>query len=148
MEKRITLIRVPKPTSSDVNIELQWLGNSLGLFNERDKDKSCFRVFITLIKAAKQEKPVSSDQIAEHLALSRGTVIHHIDRLMSSGLVLREKEGYALRINRMENLIEEIQKDMERTCSDLRKVAKELDGWLELWKQNLKWKTKTRPLPN
>lgn len=132
MEKRITLIRVPKPTSSDVNIELQWLGNSLGLFNERDKDKSCFRVFITLIKAAKQEKPVSSDQIAEHLDLSRGTVIHHIDRLMSSGLVLREKEGYALRINRMENLIEEIQKDMERTCSDLRKVAKELDGWLEL----------------
>jgi len=132
MEKRITLIRVPKPTSSDVNIELQWLGNSLGLFNMRDKDKSCFRVFITLIKAAKQEKPVSSDQIAEHLDLSRGTVIHHIDRLMSSGLVLREKQGYALRINRMESLIEEIQKDMERTCSDLRKVAKELDGWLEL----------------
>jgi len=132
MEKRITLIRVPKPTTNDVNIELQWLGNSLGLFNMRDKDKSCFRVFITLIKAAKQEKPVSSDQIAEHLDLSRGTVIHHIDRLMSSGLVLREKDGYALRINRMENLIEEIQKDMERTCSDLRKVAKELDGWLEL----------------
>lgn len=132
MEKRITLIRVPKPHSSDVNVELQWLGNSLGLFNERDKDKSCFRIFITLIKAAKHEKPVSSDQIAEHLNLSRGTVVHHMNKLLSSGLVLRERQGYILRINKMDSLITEIQRDMERMCSDLRKVAQELDGWLGL----------------
>ena len=132
MEKRITLIRVPKPSSNDVNIELQWLGNSLGLFNERDKDKSCFRIFVTLIKAAKHERPISSDQLAEHLNLSRGTVVHHVNKLLSSGLVLRERQGYILRINKMESLISEIQRDMERMCSNLRTVAKELDGWLGL----------------
>ena len=132
MEKRITLIRIPKPRSSDVNVELQWLGNSLGLFNERDKDKSCFRIFITLIKAAKHDRPLSSDQIAEHLNLSRGTVVHHMNKLLSSGLVLRDRQGYVLRINNMNSLISEIQRDMERMCSDLRKVAQELDGWLGL----------------
>ena len=132
MEKRITLIRIPKPRSSDVNIELQWLGNSLGLFNDRDKDKSCFRIFITLIKAAKHEKSLSSDQIAEHLNLSRGTVVHHVNKLMSSGLVLRERQGYVLRINKMESLVSELQRDMERMCSNLRTVAKEVDGWLGL----------------
>ncbi|MCK4589469.1 MAG: winged helix-turn-helix transcriptional regulator [Nanoarchaeota archaeon] len=132
MEKRITLIRIPKPTSSDVNIELQWLGNSLGLFNDRDKDKSCYRIFVTLIKAAKHERPLSSDQMAEHLNLSRGTVIHHMNKLMSSGLVLRERQGYVLRINKMESLIVELQRDMERMCSNLKTVAKELDGWLGL----------------
>ncbi len=132
MEKRITLIRIPKPRSSDVNIELQWLGNSLGLFNDRDKDKSCFRIFITLIKAAKHERNLSSDQIAEHLNLSRGTVVHHVNKLMSSGLVLRERQGYVLRINKMESLVSELQRDMEQMCSNLRTVAKEVDGWLGL----------------
>ena len=132
MEKRITLIRIPKPRSSDVNVELQWLGNSLGLFNDRDKDKSCYRIFVTLIKAAKHEKALSSDQMAEHLNLSRGTVVHHMNKLMSSGLVLRERQGYVLRINKMDSLIAEIQRDMERMCSNLRTVAKELDGWLGL----------------
>jgi predicted transcriptional regulator len=132
MQKRITLIRVPKPRSNDVNIELQWLGNSLGLFNDRDKDKSCFRIFITLIKAAKHERPLSSDKLAEHLNLSRGTVVHHVNKLLSSGLVLRERQGYILRINKMEGLISEVQRDMERMCSNLRTVAKELDGWLGL----------------
>ena len=126
------MIRIPKPRSSDVNIELQWLGNSLGLFNDRDKDKSCFRIFITLIKAAKHERNLSSDQIAEHLNLSRGTVVHHVNKLMSSGLVLRERQGYVLRINKMESLVSELQRDMERMCSNLRTVAKEVDGWLGL----------------
>ena len=132
MEKRITLIRIPKPSTADVNMDLQWLGNSLGLFNMRDKDKSCFRVFITLIKAAKHERPLSSDQLAEHLNLSRGTVVHHINKLMSSGLVLRERQGYVLRINKMESLIHELQRDMERMCDKMKRVAKELDGWLGL----------------
>jgi len=132
MEKRITLVRIPKPSSKDVNVDLQWIGNSLGLFNERDKDKSCFRIFITLIKAAKHERTLSSDQLAEHLNLSRGTVVHHMNKLLSSGLVLRERQGYMLRINKMESLIHEVQRDMERMCENLRQVARELDRWLGL----------------
>ena len=49
MERRITLIRIRKPSRSDINEKLQWLGTSLGLFNLRDKDKSCFNVTIIFV---------------------------------------------------------------------------------------------------
>ena len=52
IHQRITIVKIRKPVTTDVNEELQFLGNSLGLFNLRDKDKSCFRVFIELLKAA------------------------------------------------------------------------------------------------
>ena len=64
MIKRFTIIRIRKIPSQDVNQELQWLGNALGLFNLRDKDKSCFRLFIELLKAAKMRVPLSSDELA------------------------------------------------------------------------------------
>ena len=50
MAQKITVIKVRRSHGADINRELQWLGNSLGLFNVRDKDSSCFRVFITLVK--------------------------------------------------------------------------------------------------
>ena len=51
MPTKITIIRIRKPAQSNINKELQWLGSSLGLFGLRDKDKSCFRIFIELIKS-------------------------------------------------------------------------------------------------
>ena len=50
IRQRITIINVRKPALRTINDELQWLGSSLGLFNLRDKDKSCFRIFIELLK--------------------------------------------------------------------------------------------------
>ena len=97
--QRITIMNIRKPVQKNVNQELQWLGSSLGLFNLRDKDKSCFRVFIELIKNAKKNFPVSSDELAYRLGLSRGTVIHHIHRLLDSGIVVQANKGYILRVS-------------------------------------------------
>ena len=131
MHQRITIIRSRKPART-LNDELQWFGNSLGLFNLRDKDKSCFRIFIELLKTAKIGKPLSSDEIAIKLNLSRGTVIHHLNKLMESGIVVHHTNKYLLRVNNLEVLIDEIQKDAERTLDDLRRVAKEIDQFLGL----------------
>lgn len=106
-------------------MDLQWLGNSLGLFGLRDKDKSCFRIFITLVKKA--NSPLSSDEIAERLNLSRGTVVHHLIRLMDSGIVMREKEGYILREQSLLRLIEDVKRDTESVFAELQEVAKEID---------------------
>ena len=86
MRRHITIVQLPPPRGHNINFELQWLGNSLGLFGERDKDKSCFRVFITLVKEGRR-RPLTSDMIASQLQLSRGTVVHHINHLMSSGMI-------------------------------------------------------------
>ncbi|MFC1741563.1 helix-turn-helix domain-containing protein [Nanoarchaeota archaeon] len=132
IHQKITIVKIRKPNSSDVNDELQFLGNSLGLFNLRDKDKSCFRVFIELLKAAKQKRPISSDELAFRLNLTRGTVVHHINKLKDAGIVVHEGKSYFLRVDKLESLILEIKKDLIRTCDDLQDIAKEIDAGLNL----------------
>ena len=48
--KRITISIEPIP-ESNTNQEIHWISQALGLFNERDKEKSCHRIFVELIKA-------------------------------------------------------------------------------------------------
>ena len=131
MHRRITIVDMPVPKGHNVNYELQWLGNALGLFGERDRDKSCFRIFITLVKQS-PPKTLSSDRIADQLGLSRGTVVHHINRLMGSGIVVRERDGYILRRDNLQQLIGELHRDMERVFKKLESVSKEIDGWMGL----------------
>ena len=124
---KITIWKIRKESSDNINQELQWLGNSLGLFNLRDRDSSCFRVFITLIREAKRNQPLSSDEIAEVLGLTRGTVVHHLTKLMDAGIVTKEGRRYILRERDLQQVIGDIKKDMEFIFSELDKVAKDID---------------------
>ena len=132
IHQKITIVKIRKPSSHNVNDALQFLGTSLGLFNMRDKDKSCFRVFIELLKAAKRKQPISSDELAYRLGLTRGTVVHHINKLRNAGIVVHEGKRYFLRVDKLESLIQEIRKDVTRTCEDLEQIAKEIDNALGL----------------
>ena len=127
MAYKVTIIKSRRLPAENINQELQWLGTSLGLFNLRDRDSSCFRIFITLVKKTKQNEAVSSDEIAEKLQLSRGTVVHHLIKLMDAGIVLREKQGYLLREASLQSLIRDVQRDMEAVLQELLQVAKEID---------------------
>ena len=132
IRQRITIVTIRKPAEHNVNQELQWLGSSLGLFNLRDKDKSCFRVFIELLRSAKAKQTLTSDELSSKLSLSRGTIIHHINRLMESGIVVHEGNKYTLRVENLTSLINEVEKDIKRACDDLKDIAKEIDERLGL----------------
>ena len=120
-----------RPKQVSVNDELQWFGTSLGLFGERDKDKSCFRIFIELIKAIKETGGLSSDELAERLGLTRATVIHHLNTLMERGIVRHEGNLYVMR-DRLSLLVDDLQRDMEMAVSEMRRAAEELDRMLRL----------------
>ncbi len=130
--KRITVIKTRRPTIRNINEELQWLGSSLGLFNLRDKDKSCFRLFIELLKSTKKNQGLTSDELASRLDLSRGTVVHHISKLIEAGIVISEGNKYFLRVDNLEYLIDELKKDADRIYDDLKAVAKDVDRTLGL----------------
>ena len=132
IRQRITIVNIRKPAEHNVNQELQWLGSSLGLFNLRDKDKSCFRVFIELLKSSKAKQAITSDELASKLSLSRGTIIHHINKLMESGIVIHEGNTYTLRVENLKDLIDEVERDIKRACEDLKDIAKEIDARLGL----------------
>lgn len=127
MVQRVTIIKIRKSDPGNINQELQWVGNTLGLFNMRDKDSSCFRVFITVVKKSRYNETISSDKIAERLNLSRGTVVHHLAKLMDSGIIVREREGYILRERNLKDVIRDLQKDMETIFEELQNVAKDID---------------------
>ncbi|HYD03977.1 MAG TPA: helix-turn-helix domain-containing protein [Alphaproteobacteria bacterium] len=129
---RITIIKIKKPNQDHINEELQFLGESLGLFSERDKDKSCFRIFITLVKSLKAGQKLTSDEIAEHNNLTRGTVIHHLNRLMESGIVVSQKGYYMLAVDTMEELVELVKNNLVKTFDNLKTIARNVDKKLDL----------------
>jgi len=126
-QQRITIIRASKPRSNNINDELQWFGSSLGLFTLRDKDKSSFRIFIELFRNARKKEGLTSDELAERLGLTRGTVVHHLKKLIDSGIVVPDRKRYILRVDSLQALIDELERDMRQACEDLKEVARDID---------------------
>jgi len=131
---RITICRLNiQPTARpDVNEELQYLGGALGLFNLRDKDKTRFRVFIALLKALKRQEGMSSDDLADQLGLTRATVLHHLEALMDAGIVENNKGIFQLRVDNLEELVDLVQADIDKTMMELKEVARNVDRELGL----------------
>ncbi|RJQ15844.1 ArsR family transcriptional regulator [Candidatus Woesearchaeota archaeon] len=127
---KITIYRTEKPKTRNINEELQWFGQSIGLFSLRDKDKSCFRIFIVLVKNMKTG--LTSDELADNLHLTRGTVVHHLNKLIDSGIVVSEKGKYVMRAERLSELIALMKKHAETSFKELEQIAKEIDERLEL----------------
>ena len=123
MFRRIIIIRKEKPTL-DRDEELQWISDSLGLFNERDKERSCYRIFVELLK---EKKPLRSDDIALNSRLSRGTVVFHLNKLMDSGLVINEENKYKLREKKVSYLIKKLRKDVLATLKEIEEIAKDFE---------------------
>ncbi len=128
--RKITIITSKKPANTDLNDEIRWLGGSLGLFNLRDKDSSCFRIFVELLKTARNDEGMSSDELALRANLTRGTAVHHLNKLISSGLVIGHRNRYQLREQNLGVLVEELKKDVNRTMDDLKKIAEDIDNWV------------------
>ncbi len=129
MERTIIVHGIEEEPSNDLNEEIQWLCNSLGLFSKRDKEKSCFRVFLELIK---NKKGLTSDEMASNSSLSRATVIHHLDKLIASNLVIIRKNKYVIRTASMEDLTEDIERDIIRIFKNIKEVSKKIDNELEV----------------
>ena len=129
---KITIYQSRKPAGENVNQDLQWFCDSLGLFGKRDRDKSCFRMFVVLLKSLHDTQGLTSDELSEKVGLSRGTVVHHLHTLIGSGLVIRDRNKYMLKVDNLSSLVEEVERDLIRTMHNLREVAHNIDKRLEL----------------
>ncbi len=129
---RITVTRTPRPHKAFINDELQWFAQAIGIFGNRDKERTNFRIFIELLKACKHDQSLSSDDIASKLHLSRATIVHHLNKLLDAGIASHHRNKYALRADSLRYLTEEIEKDIKRAMGDIKQVAEELDKVLSL----------------
>lgn len=132
MPKQQIINALDLPDDPSVNDLIQWYGASLGLFSPRDKDSSCFRVFITLFHAVNDDGALRSDDIADRTKLSRGTVVHHLNKLRDRNIVARANNEYFLRVDSLATLTEEIRNDVNDALDDIEAVAKRIDDQLGL----------------
>ncbi|HLC57048.1 MAG TPA: winged helix-turn-helix transcriptional regulator [Candidatus Nanoarchaeia archaeon] len=132
MPSKLTLCKLNHPETNDLNSQLQWFSRSLGLFSTRDKEKSCFRIFIALIEAKKARRFLSSDELAEKSNLTRATIIHHLKNLEAHGLIKQENNRYALSYNTLSLLVKSLSSELTAILEDLEASAEELDKKLEL----------------
>lgn len=124
--KQITIATEPI-SKSDINEGLYWISQSLGLFNERDKEKSCHRIFIQLIKEKKNNKNLSTQEIANKSNLSRATVLHHIEKLMSSNIVREADHRFELIDPNLSSIILRLKKEMNEYLEEMEKLSRKLD---------------------
>ena len=130
MIRRVTIIKTRHQVHRNINDDLKWIGTSLGLFSLRDKNSSCFRIFINLLRRARERRLTSSDELAELTGLTRGTVVHHLNILMDAGIVVREQKGYILRTDRMEVLVQVIRHDVNTAFDEIEAIAADIDKHL------------------
>lgn len=126
--KEITIVKNSTPEKM-LNSEVQWFSESLGFFSKRDKDMSCFRIFLEILK---NRKPISSDELAYKLHLSRATVVHHLRKLIAAGVVVVQDNKYILRDKNLSLTIKKVKGDLLSTYEEIENIAKEIDKRLNL----------------
>jgi len=136
-KRKILLQEVQPPQRPDEERDIEWLCHSLGLFTKKDADKSAFKVFRILVDSSMKGEPKTSAEIAEELDLARGTVLFHMKKFASSGLV-RQASGrrYVLRESCLEDTLDDMMRDMERMFERMKRVAAEIDkemGFEKRW---------------
>lgn len=107
--------------------DLRWICHALSLVTPRDKSETVVSVIQTILTATREGKGLLSDEIAEHVGITRGTVVHHIKRLIRAGLVVQKGHHYELREFSLERTIERIKEDVCRFVDDIMEIGKSID---------------------
>ena len=124
--KQITIRTLRPPAKKNLKKDIEWFCHSLGLLGERDKKKSSFRIFETIVKA-NRKNGISADELARAVGMSRTAVMHHVNTMIMAGLVVKEGGRFELRMKSLQKIVDEIELDINRTLRAVREVAKDID---------------------
>ena len=84
-------------------------------------------IFKLIVKSTEEGKGISSTDIAEKVALSRGAVINHLNNLQLAGLVVKEGRNYFARSRSMTRTVQEVEEDIKRIFARMEETAREID---------------------
>jgi len=128
MPRQISIKKVRSPAPGSLDDDINYLCRSLGYFSQRDRQETAGKIFRVLVReACEPDDCLSSDEIAEKLNLSRGTIVHHLNSFISSGIVIKEHNRYRLRSASLQKSIEEIRYDIDRIMQQMIKIAMQID---------------------
>ena len=130
--RRFILAEIKKPREKGLGTDVDWMCECLGIVTPRDRDRTSTKILMVMLRAAKEDEGLSSDDIAGKVGITRGTVVHHIKRYIDSGVVVKHRTTYELRTNSLRDTLDEIEMDMERTIRRMKQIAQEIDDEMGL----------------
>jgi len=126
--KQFVIRKLREPTEKQLDKDIEWVCNSFGFITPRDQDKTAFKILKALIKTAKEDKGLTSEELTELVEPTIGSVIYHLKKLMKAGLVVKLDSTYELRMNSLLTTIEEIEKEISMTLAGIKQVAEDIDN--------------------
>jgi len=126
------ILDVKMPAAKDLDSDMEWICKSFGFLESRDKEKTAAKIFKALLEVAKEGNGLSSDKLSEKVGLTRGTMVHHLNKFTQSGLVIRREGHYELRGRSLQRTIREIKRDFDRIFENMEQVAESIDKNLDL----------------
>jgi DNA-binding transcriptional ArsR family regulator len=130
--RQFTIKRLREPVDKQLDEDIEWICNSLGFLSSRDQDKTAYRILKALIESAKDGIGMTSEELAQCVEPTIGSVHYHLIKLMKAGLVVKLGSVYELRMNSLRKTIEEIERDIRRTLVDIKRIAGDIDGQVGL----------------
>ena len=126
------ILDVKMPTTTDLDSDVEWFCKCFGFLESRDKERTAAKIFRALLDVAKEGNGLSSDKLAEKVGLTRGTMVHHLNKLTQSGLVVHREGQYELRGRSLQRTVREIKRDIDRIFENMGQVAENIDKNLDL----------------
>jgi predicted transcriptional regulator len=125
--RQFTVKKLREPVNKQLDQDIEWICNSLGFLTTRDQDKTAFKILKALIKSATQREGMTSEELSRYVEPTVGSVIYHLKKLMKAGLVVKLESRYELRMNSFLKTIEEMEKEIANTLTDIKMIAKDID---------------------
>lgn len=127
MTFKITLKDIEKPFEKNSEEDIKWICMSLGIYAGKGKNETTMRVFTLILEAASENRGTTTQEIHNKLNLSRVSAINHLNKLMDSNLVVRQKTEYRLRAPNLKRTIREVTKDIIRALRDMDTIIDDID---------------------
>jgi len=126
------ILDVRMPPTPELEKDVEWICKCFGFLESRDREKTAAKIFKTLLEAMIMGKRLSSDELAGKIGLTRGTMVHHLNKLLQSGLAVHREGQYELRGTSLRRTVQEVKRDINRIFENIEHVAQSIDETLGL----------------
>ncbi|MCX8158521.1 MAG: helix-turn-helix domain-containing protein [Candidatus Diapherotrites archaeon] len=123
---KIIIKKVEKPFDNTPYAEMNWICESFGFFGSGPR-LIAGEIFKRILQETENGRGISSTELAKQLGLSRGSVIHHLNNLVLSGLVVKRGRHYFARSKSIYRILDELEEEIEFLFQRMKKVAKKID---------------------
>ena len=129
---RFLIIDLRRLPTKNLNEDIDWIARCFGFLETRDGAQTAARIFKTLLNSTKEGDGLTSDELAEKVGVTRGAIIHHLNKMMNSGLIIIQSGQYKLRGRSLRRTVVEVRLDLIRVLEKIEDIASCIDDELNL----------------